>query len=446
MNFKKLAALLLLSVLIFAGCTQSDTPDTTTETETTETETTEAETTDETEETADSDVLTELTENVEITFWHGMSGGQEETLTELTNKFMEENENITVSLQNQGNYGDLSQKLIATMQSPNNLPTITQAYPDWVYPMVGEGLLVELDPYINHSDENFAFDNWDDILGGLRDGVIIEDKIYGIPFNKSTEVIWYNKSLMNELGLEVPTTFEELAEVSKEIYEEKSIPGAGFDSLSNFYTTYLYNKGVEYDSNLDVTGQESTEAAQYYMDGIEGGYFRIAGTDNYLSGPFANEQLAMYIGSNAGESYVAEGAEGKFEYAAAPYPADSSIQQGTDIYMFESATPEQRTAAFEYLKFLTNTESQIDWALGTGYMPIRESSLNDERYSSSDSAIAPILSDATENLYTKPLVSGSQQAYNDAGTMLEGLLSSPENNVEDALNNFKPTFESAWQQ
>ena len=182
------------------------------------------------------------------------------------------------------------------------------------------------------------------------------------------------------------------------------------------------------------------------MDGIEGGYFRIAGTDNYLSGPFANEQLAMYIGSNAGESYVAEGAEGKFEYAAAPYPADSSIQQGTDIYMFESATPEQRTAAFEYLKFLTNTESQIDWALGTGYMPIRESSLNDERYSSSDSAIAPILSDATENLYTKPLVSGSQQAYNDAGTMLEGLLSSPENNVEDALNNFKPTFESAWQQ
>lgn len=111
MNFKKLAALLLLSVLIFAGCTQSDTPDTTTETETTETETTEAETTDETEETADSDVLTELTENVEITFWHGMSGGQEETLTELTNKFMEENENITVSLQNQGNYGDLSQNL-----------------------------------------------------------------------------------------------------------------------------------------------------------------------------------------------------------------------------------------------------------------------------------------------------------------------------------------------
>lgn len=444
MNFKKLLALLLISVLVFTGCTSGN--------ETTEPETSETETTVETEgaeegtEATEGDVVTELTEPVEITFWHGMSGGQEETLTSLTDKFMAENPDIKVSLQNQGNYGDLSQKLIATMQSPNNLPTITQAYPDWVLPMVSEGLLVDLDPYINNADEEFAFDNWDDILEGLRQGVVIDGVTYGIPFNKSTEVIWYNKTLMDELGLAIPTTYEELAEVSKQIYEAKGIPGVGFDSLSNFYTTYLYNKGINYDSSLDVTGPESLEAANYHMDGIKEGYFRIAGTDKYLSGPFANEQLAMYIGSNAGESYVSDGAADKFEYAAAPYPADSSIQQGTDIYMFESATPEQRTAAYLFLKYLTNTESQIDWALGTGYMPIRTSSIENERYQSSESKIVPILAEATDNLYTKPLVPGSQQAYNDVGTMLEGLLSSPDNNVEEALGNFKATFDSAWQQ
>ena len=56
-----------------------------------------------------------------------------------------------------------------------------------------------------------------------------------------------------------------------------------------------------------MTCPESIEAINYYLDGIKEGYFRIAGTDQYLSGPFANEQLAGYIGSNAGEVYVKEG-------------------------------------------------------------------------------------------------------------------------------------------
>ena len=44
-----------------------------------------------------------------------------------------------------------------------------------------------------------------------------------IPFNKSTEVIWYNKDLFEELNLEVPTTYEEFANVAKTITEEKGI-------------------------------------------------------------------------------------------------------------------------------------------------------------------------------------------------------------------------------
>lgn len=443
MKLKKLLAVLMIAVLVLAvGCSNNandnatDTPDETGETVT-------EEKVDEVEE-SDSGIVTELDGEVEVVFWHGMGGGQEATLISLTEQFMAENENIKIDLQNQGNYGDLSQKLVATSQSPSNLPTITQAYPDWVLPMINEGLVIPLDDYINN--EVIGFDNWDDILSGLRAGVEYEGKIYGIPFNKSTEVIWYNKTLFDELGLEVPTTYEELEEVSKTITAEKGIPAAGFDSLANYMSTYLINNGVEFDADLDITGDAVREAAQYHMDGIVGEYFRIAGTDRYLSGPFASEQMAMYIGSNAGETYVREGVDGKFEYAAAPYPSEKSIQQGTDIYMFENATPEQRTAAYEYLKYLTSKDAQIEWALGTGYMPVRESAIQDEAYSSSGSAIAPILADATENLYTRPLAPGSQQAYNDTGAMLEELLSSPNNDVDQALENFKPIYDSAWQQ
>ncbi|HDN2450619.1 TPA: extracellular solute-binding protein, partial [Clostridioides difficile] len=135
----------------------------------------------------------------------------------------------------------------------------------------------------------------------------------------------------------------------------------------NFYTTYLKNKGVDFNKDTDVTGKESVEAANYYLEGIKEGYFRIAGTDMYLSGPFANETLGMYVGSNAGESFVKQGVGDKFEVGVAAYPAESAMQQGTDLYVFNNASAEQKTAAFEYLKFLSATENQITWGIETGY-------------------------------------------------------------------------------
>src|SRR5699024_4816055 len=226
--------------------------------------------------------------------------------------------------------------------------------------------VVDLKPYIEN--EEIGFDNYDDIIEGLREETNQDGMITSLPFNKSTEVLWYNKTLFDELGLEVPTTFEELKEVSQKIYEEKKIPGVGFDALSNYYATYLKDKGIDMDSKLDVTSDESKEAINYYLDGIKEGYFRIAGTDQYMSGPFANEQVGAYIGSNAGEVYIKDGVDGKFDYEAAPYPAGQSVQQGTNIYMFANATAEEKTAAYEFLKFLTSKEYQIEFSIITGYM------------------------------------------------------------------------------
>lgn len=224
-------------------------------------------------------IVSDIKGNVEITFWHGMTGNQEKTLQSLTDTFMKQNPNIKVTLQNQSSYSDLQQKLTATMQSPKDLPTITQAYPSWLVDAISDGQVVDLDPYITSKDGNLAFDNWDDVLPGLRDGVKIDGKTYGMPFNKSTEVLWYNKTMLDELGLKVPTTYDELAETSKKIESAKGIPGAGFDSLSNYYITYMKNEGVTFGKGLDVAGEKSAKAFDYYDKGVKDGYFRIAGTD-----------------------------------------------------------------------------------------------------------------------------------------------------------------------
>ena len=395
-------------------------------------------------DTSSADIVTEIKEPVEITFWHAMNGDLEKTLTSLTDKFMAENPNIKVTLQNQSSYKDLQQKITATVASPKDLPTITQAYPDWMFNPIKDNLVTDLTPYIEN--ETLKFDNYEDILPSFREAVKIDGKIYGMPFNKSTEVLWYNKTLLDELGLKVPTTYDELVQVAKTVKRKKGIAGAGFDSLNTYYTTFLKTEGKTFDPSFDVTDEASAKAVNYYLEGVKEGYFRIAGTDNYLSGPFGNGAVAMYVGSNAGENFVKQGVGDKFEVAAAPYPTSASLQQGTDLYVFSSATAEQKTAAYMFLKFLTTKENQITWASQTGYMPVRQSAIDSEEYKKSGSLIAPILSDATKNLYTNPVVSGADAAYREAGTVMESVLAEPDKaDVTKALEGFKTTLKSIWE-
>ena len=417
MKFKKLTSLALSAVLmtgLMTGCGSKN-------------------------NASSEEIVTEITEPVEISFWHAMSGDLEKTLEKLTDKFMEANPNITVTLQNQSSYNDLQQKMTATLASPKDLPTLTQAYPHWMINAMQDELLVDLKPYIEN--ETIGSENYNDILEGFRTSSEIDGKIYGMPFNKSTEVIWYNKTLFDELGLEVPKTFEEFAQVAKTITEKKGIVGAGFDALNNFYTTYLKNKGVDFNSETDVTSAESVEAANYYLDGIKEGYFRIAGTDMYLSGPFANETLGMYVGSNAGESFVKQGVDGKFEIGVAPYPAESVMQQGTDLYMFSNATAEQRTAAFEFLKFLTSTENQITWGVETGYIPATHAAISSDEYKNSGSLVSSILEEATsKNLFINDVAPGVDSAYNESRVVMEDILADKNSDVKSKLEAYRNTL------
>ena len=422
MKFKKFASLALSAVLVtglMTGCSKG-------------------------KDASSEEIVTEITEPVEITFWHAMNGDLEKSLQGLTDKFMEENPNIKVTLQNQSSYPELQQKITATSASPDDLPTLTQAYPHWMVNAIEDELLVDLKPYIEN--ETIGFENYEDILEGFRSSSEIDGKIYGMPFSKSTEVIWYNKTLFDELGLEAPTTYEELTEVAKTITEKKGIVGAGFDSLNNFYSVYLKNKGVDFNSETDVTSAESIEAANYYLDGIKDGYFRIAGTDTFLSGPFANETLGMYIGSNAGESFVKQSVGDKFEVGLAAYPAESAMQQGTDLYVFNNASAEQKTAAFEFLKFLCSTENQITWATETGYIPATKSAIESDEYKNSGSLVATILEEATsKNLFINEVAQGVDSAYNESKVVMEDILSDVKSDVKAKLEAYKTTLTGIYE-
>lgn len=397
-------------------------------------------------------IPSKITKKTTVVFWNAMPGVQGSTLKQLTNEFEKKNPKITVKLENQGAYNDLQAKINSTLQSPNNLPTITQAYPGWLWNAAQNKMLVNMTPYINNKNVGWGSAKASDIRTELLDGAKIKGTQYGIPFNKSIETLTYNKTMFKKYGIKkVPTTMEELKDVSETIYKKSNhkVVGAGFDSLSNYYTLGMKDEGVNFTDKINFSGSTSKKVLNFYADGIKKGYFRVAGSEHYLSGPFANEKVAMFVGTSAGEGFVKQGVGNKFTYDVAPRPGKYTMQQGTDIYMFNHASAEQKAAAFKYIKFLVSKSSQIKWANATGYIPVNNSAIESSEYKNNKSIKLPAkLQDAMKNSYSVPVAKNSNAAYNQLNSILQNIFAAAQKgqNTNIQINTGKQKFDAAWKQ
>ncbi len=247
---KKIVATLLTAVMAasaLAGCAQKVDPnaDTAASKEANEESTQEENKEEVKEEKAEDAAPVEKTiESCEIEFWHGMSNTQEEVLTQLTDEFNSSNEyGITVTLVNQGSYGDLSQKLQAAAAA-DGLPDMAQAYNNWLNPYIDK--VVDLTDFVEND-----FDNYDDIIEAYRNECSEFGFIHALPFNKSTYVMFYNKTVLDELGVEAPKTWEDLTTIGEAYVEKYGNPAWGVDDLAGFVEASLRQNGESY---VDGTG------------------------------------------------------------------------------------------------------------------------------------------------------------------------------------------------
>lgn len=316
-----------------------------------------------------------IPEGTVLKFWHGMSGPNGEAVELLIAKFNEENEfGITVEGTFQGGYSDLHTKLVSALQG-GDIPHIAQAYANNIMVYLDSDAIVQLDEYI--FDSQVGVEDWQDILAGYREenSNYPDGKFYSLPFNKSTEVLYYNETFFDENDIAVPATWDELKDSAMKASEILGKPAFGYDSLSNLFITWTQQAGGQYTNNTgDVlfNTPEAREALQFFIDGVEGEYFRTAGEDRYCSGPFNDENLVMFIGSTSGSAYVGSDT---FEWNAAQVPfgkVEKVIQQGSNMFMLKSDEAEQ-LATFEFMKFLMAPENTALWAMNSGYLPVRAS-------------------------------------------------------------------------
>lgn len=366
-----------------------------------------------------SEAAQKAIEPCEITFWHAMSGQQETTLTKLTDQFNRENEyGITVTLVNQGYYSDLSTKLTANAAA-DTLPDIAQAYNNWLIPYLDK--VVQLDDLVAND-----FDDYEDIVQSYRDETSQFGFINAMPFNKSTYVYFYNKTMFDELGLSAPKTWDDMLTIGKAFKEQKDMVSFGYDDLAGMLEASLRQSGSDYvsEEGAQFDNETGLDVISHILELYNNGYARLAGEDGYFSAPLSNQTVAAYVGSSTGVSYIDTSSGWELGVAALPGNTQNAANQaGTNLVMF-SKDENNQNAAWEYMKFLTSTEATTQWAMETGYLPIRTSAYESDTYQNFMATDATATAAYSESSYffSSPTFDGSYDIQSAVNTKLEEII------------------------
>lgn len=330
-------------------------------------------------------VMVGAQDQVEVTFWHAMSQAHQETLQSLADQFMQQHPNIKITLVYQGHYGDLSQKLLAAVAA-GTPPVMAQMYEDWTMKFLEAEALMPLEPYIPKEVVNDLPESLIETNTYIVDG---QPVLMTVPFNKSAMVLFYNTDLIDE----PPSNWFELRWMAEELTVDKDGDGVidqygfGIRPYPEFFIEFFHQAGGRI-FNEDMTKCLLNEPpgiyAMYYLADLK--QFSLYQTA-YLSGPFGDGRVAMYIGSSAGIPFVASASEGKHGWMTADLPVGpmngESMIQGTNLGVFTiGTTQQQRDAAVEFIKFLLTKEAQLTWAIGTGYLPVLKSAIESDEWKS----------------------------------------------------------------
>ncbi len=351
-------------------------------------------------------------EEVTITFSHTMGANLQGVLNDYIVEFNKLYPNIKVEHSSAGGWSDINGS-INTEIAAGTQPNIAYCYPDHVAMYNIAKAVVTLDNLI---DSDKTIEGTEEIIGltqAQKDDFIAsyynEGKEFGdgslmytMPLNKSTEVMYYNKTFFEENGLKVPETWDELWAVCAQIKAlDPDCYPLGYDAEENWFITmceqlqtgYTSATGDHYLFNNDYNKAFVKELRGYYEQGLFTTQELYGGYTSSLFTETTDKNCYICIGSSGGASYqmsnndTTDGSYA-FEVGVAPIPqADANnkkvISQGPSLCILKgkNTTDQQVLASWLFVKFLcTNVDFQAEFSMTSGYMPVLKSVTENENY------------------------------------------------------------------
>lgn len=314
-------------------------------------------------------------EPVTIEFWTLLTGSLAETLDQQVQAFNASQDEVEVVNIFQGTYEELNQKLLAAV-SAGNAPPVTMIDYILVPYYAQQGVFLPLSEVATEEELAFYFPQ-------LLEDLSYQGEVYGLPYNRSTQGLYYNKDMFAEVGLDPddpPETWEEFAEYARIIDESSPDRFGSYAHHIRWYFEPFANEwGAQMnDENCNPTFHETgaVEAMEFFQDlyheeGVVDLPANLTGTFDQQSLEFITERTGMIRGSTAIQGFI--GSVVDFDWGFAMWPAGPERRAvshgGGNLVITTNTTPEQREAAWKFLKWLTAPEQSAEFHMATGYMP-----------------------------------------------------------------------------
>ena len=323
---------------------------------------------------------------VELTMYYpvAVGGALTKIVDGLVADFHKANPDIKVNAIYAGNYNDARIKALAALKSGEPAQLSVMFSID-TYELIEQDAIVAFDDIATSADDKKWLSSF---YPALMENGQTQGKTWGIPFQRSTIVMYYNKDAFRAAGLDPenpPATWDELIAAGKKLTTKADgnvnqwgmmIPSTGypywmFGALTMQNDQVLMNSagnGTFFDTPATV------EALQFWKDLGEKHAVMPAGTIEWgtLRQNFLEQKTAIMWHSTGNLATVKKNAT--FDFGVAMLPANKrrgTPTGGGNFYIFKKSSDEERAAALKLIKFLTHPERTAEWSIKTGYLGTR---------------------------------------------------------------------------
>ena len=413
------------------------------------------------ENTTPEDTTPEDDGKIHITFYHTMGESGRAVLDKYIVEFNKLYPDIVVEHKQVGGYDDVRDQIQVEILVGDQ-PNIAYCYPDHVALYNIAYAVQTLDEYIASTEVVTCADGTTEVLGltqqqidNFIDGFYEEGRVYGdglmytLPMSKSTEVLYYNKTFFEKNNLSVPTTWDELEAVCRQIKEidPNCIP-LGYDSEANWFITMCEQYNSPYTS---ATGEHflfDNETNRNFVARLREWYQKGYITTQEISGLYTSTLFTagenavrrsyMCIASSTHANYqIPKNDDGtfRFEVGVTTIPqvnlnSPKAIAQGPSLCIFKKANDAEVEASWLFVKFLaTNLDFQAEFAMTAGYIPVLENITENAAYAEKLAAangcenlsllVAKVALEQANNYFTPPAFLGSDVAREEVGKLIQ---------------------------
>lgn len=309
-----------------------------------------------------------------IEVWWGVGGNLGQVFREQVLRFNASQQQIVVEVRMLAGYGGVQTELIKAFEN-GNLPDAAIVEIHQIASFAAANRVQPLDGFIK-DDPTFQLD---DLLAGVLTNLRYRDKLYALPMNRSTPILYYNKTRFASAGLDPdkpPETWQQLREMSRAL---TSADGDQYGFVPAVFPwvfeSMVWSAGGELTVGRKTTFADAgAKSVQLWADMVHRDKScRLRG--NPLS-EFGNGRAAMVIESTALLQTLVSNSG--FDVGTAFLPGTAgfknAVPTGGGAAVIPAGIPaERQAAAWKFLTWFINTTQAAEWSRATGYIPVRES-------------------------------------------------------------------------